>query len=76
MNAVPGEPYVPLSAAARGVDEATATATDVYVADFIASTPRLDDAAVRRVTRLLWPAELAPPSSARTVHPAVQRAAG
>lgn len=70
MNGLSAEPYVPLSAAARGIDEATATRTDAYVADFIASTPRLDDAAVRRVTRLLWPAELAPPLSARTVPPA------
>lgn len=76
MNAVPAEPYVPLSAAARGVDEETATATDFYVADFIASTPRLDDAAVRRVTRLLWPAELAQLSPAQTMPPAAQRAAG
>ena len=70
MNAMPAEPYVPLSAAARGIDEATATATDAYVAALIAITPRLDDAAVRRVTRLLWPVELAPPSSARTAPPA------
>lgn len=70
LNAKSPKPYVPLSAVARGIDEATATATDAYVAELIGSTPRLDDASVRRVTRLLWPAELAPPSSARTAPPA------